>query len=344
MNAGYFTSWVQQQVVDRYGAPRAYSGGLQVKTTLDLPLQRAAEQAVASYLPDAEGPNASIVVIENSTGDVRAMVGGRSYEDEPFNLATEGERQPGSSFKAFDLATALEHGISLESVWPSHVKEFVVHGENGRERFVVHNDEGSYSGSNTLLGATAASDNSIYAEVGLKVGTRNIARTAHRMGITTPISTNAAMTIGGLKIGVTPLDMAHAYETIAHGGNRVSGTLAEAGSPVGIEEVTDPHAALPDGSHRDVDQVRLRRVLPQWVAEDETRALEAVVQYGTGTAAQLGGFAAGKTGTTTNYGDAWFVGWNSKYTAAVWVGFPDKLVPMTTEFNGSPVSAEPSRR
>ena len=157
------------------------------------------------------------------------MVGGRNYAESPFNLATEGERQPGSSFKAFDLAAALEDGISPDSVWTSKQKVFIVPTADGKEKFVVHNDEGAYSGSNTLTGATAFSDNSIYAEVGLKVGTHRIARLAHRMGITTPLSTNPAMTIGGLTVGVTPLDMAHAYETIAHGGQRVSGTLGEAG-------------------------------------------------------------------------------------------------------------------
>src|SRR2546429_1216318 len=212
VQAGYFTSWVQQQVIERYGAPRAFSGGLRVTTTLDLDMQRAAEQAINNYLADPSGPGASLVAIENSTGEVRAMVGGRSYAASPFNLATSGERQPGSSFKAFDLAAALEDGISPESTWASKQKLFIVPSPRGPEKFVVHNDEGAYTGSNTLIGATAYSDNSIYAEVGLHVGTHRIARLAHEMGITTPLSTNPAMTIGGLTVGVTPLDMGHAYE------------------------------------------------------------------------------------------------------------------------------------
>jgi penicillin-binding protein 1A len=337
VDAGYFTSWVQQQVIERYGATRAFDGGLRIKTTLDLDLQRAAETAVNGYLPGPEGPTAALVAIENSTGQVRAMVGGRDYAQTPFNLATEGERQPGSSFKAFDLAAALEDGISPDSVWSSRVKEFVVPGPHGKERFVVHNDEGSYQGATSLTAATAYSDNSVYAEVGIKVGTRRIARLAHRMGITTPISTNPAMTIGGLAVGVTPLDMAHAYETIAHDGLRVSGSLAPALAPVGIQEVDAGAHALPDGHHRDVNQVKVKRVLPGGVSQTETSMLETVLQYGTARAAAIGTFAAGKTGTTSNYGDAWFVGWDSKYTVAVWVGYPDKLVPMTTDFNGQPV-------
>jgi penicillin-binding protein 1A len=337
VDAGYFTSWVQQQIIERYGAPRAFDGGLKIKTTLDLGLQRAGEQAISGYLANPTGPTASLVAIENSTGEVRAMVGGRSYDASPFNLATQGERQPGSSFKAFDLAAALEAGISPGSVWSSKQKEFIVSGPNGKERFVVHNDEGAYSGSNTLTGATAFSDNSIYAEVGLKVGTSKIALLAHKMGISTPLSTNAAMTIGGLTVGVTPLDMAHAYETIAHGGRRVSGSMAQSGDPVGIQEVESPGRPLPDGSRIDRNRVQTKPVLPVSVAQTETSMLESVLQYGTGRAAALGQFAAGKTGTTSNYGDAWFVGWDSKYTVAVWVGYPDKLIPMTTDFNGQPV-------
>ncbi len=335
VDTGYFDSWVGQQVIERYGAGRAFDGGLQVRTTLDLDLQHAAEQAIDGYLPGPEGPSAALVAIENSTGKVRAMVGGRDYDESPFNLATDGERQPGSSFKAFDLAGALEDGISPDSVWASKEKTFKV--PDSSELFVVHNDENAYTGENTLTGATAYSDNSIYAEVGLHVGTHRIAALAHRMGITTPISTNPAMTIGGLKVGVTPLDMAHAYETIAHGGERVSGTLGEVEAPVGIEDVAGGGRTLFDGRHREVDRTILHRVLPPWVASTETEVLETVLEYGTGRAAALGRFAAGKTGTTSNYGDAWFVGWDSRFTVAVWVGFPNSLVPMTTDFDGGPV-------
>ena len=147
------------------------------------------------------------------------------------------------------------------------------------------------------------------------------------MGITTPLSTNPAMTIGGLTVGVTPLDMAHAYETIAHGGRRVSGTLAEDDAPVAIQEVDAGSHTLPDGAHHDVNHVRTTAVLPPEVAATETTMLETVLQYGTAKAAALGEFAAGKTGTTSNYGDAWFVGWNHKYTVAVWVGYPEQAGP-----------------
>src|SRR5207249_2654931 len=124
-------------------------------------------------------------------------------------------------------------------------------------------------------------DNSIYAEVGLKVGTHRIARLAHQMGITTPLSTNPAMTIGGLTVGVTPLDMAHAYETIARGGRRVSGTLSEDFGPVAIQEVDDGEHLLPDGAHRDINRVVTKPVLRPATAATETSILETVLQYGT---------------------------------------------------------------
>ena len=158
------------------------------------------------------------------------------------------------------------------------------------------------------------------------------------MGITTPLSTNPAMTIGGLTVGVTPIDMAHAYETLAHGGERVTGSMAAGRRTRRASRKSTPAAhTLPSGAHQEVNRVHVKRVLPASIAQTETSMLETVIQYGTGKAAALGQFAAGKTGTTSNYGDAWFVGWDSKYTVAVWVGYPNKLIPMEHDFNGGPV-------
>ena len=158
------------------------------------------------------------------------------------------------------------------------------------------------------------------------------------MGITTPLSTNPAMTIGGLTVGVTPLDMAHAYETIAHGGERVSGSMAaRRRSPSASRKSTPAAHTLPDGAPPRRQPRRDRAAsCRRAVAADRDPMLETVLQYGTGKAAAIGQFAAGKTGTTSNYGDAWFVGWDSKYTVAVWVGYPDKLVPMTDRLQRQP--------
>jgi penicillin-binding protein 1A len=196
----------------------------------------------------------------------------------------------------------------------------------------VHNYENHYSGVATLRSATAASDNSVFAELGMKVGTHKIARLAQKMGIQTRVSTNPAMTLGGLKQGLTPLELAYAYSTLANKGVKVSGTLAPDGKgPVAVKSVTG--SGLDDKNEK-----RSKRVFPAGVAETAQELLVGAIQNGTGKQAQIGEFAAGKTGTTENYGDAWFVGFNKELTVAVWVGYPDTLRPMKTEYRGSPVA------
>src|SRR3954470_13162742 len=327
----YFTTWVRGQVVDRFGPQRAFEGGLRVRTTLDLDFQRAAEKAILNRLPFAGGPTASLVAIDNKTGEVRAMVGGRDYNAQAFNLATQGQRQPGSAFKPFVLAQALKEGISPGSVWPSHKRVFDVPGST--EKFVVNNYEGSYTGSSSLATALVRSDNSVFAAVGIKAGTAKIARLAERMGIRTPVSHNYAISLGGLRQGVTPLDMAHAYETLARGGRVVTGSLgAPDHGPVGIREVDT-------GSKHIKNDLRTYRALPQAVANETASLMTGVVTGGTGKRAAVPGeVIAGKTGTTENYGDAWFVGFSERYTVAVWVGYPNKLKPMKTEYHGQPVA------
>ncbi|MEA2253995.1 MAG: penicillin-binding protein [Solirubrobacteraceae bacterium] len=333
--APYFTTWVRQQLVDRFGARRAFEGGLTVKTTLDLQLQQAAENAVNTYFSNPDGPSAALVAIDNDSGQVRAMVGGRDYAQRPFNLATQGQRQPGSSMKPFILAAALRQGMSPGSLWPSRKRVFTVPGTRGREKFVVNNFESKYAGTQTLAGGLTYSDNAVYSAVGIQVGTKRIARLARRMGIRTPVSSNYAMTLGGLKHGVSPLDMAHAYETFIEHGRRISGTLGSTNDgPVGIDEVNGPN-----GTRLAKNKPVTTRVLPASIADQVVGIMGTVVTQGTARRAALadGQFAAGKTGTTENDGDAWFVGFTQRMTVAVWVGYPDKLKPMLTEFAGQPV-------
>jgi len=168
--APFFTSWVKSYMLAKYSPQRVFNGGLRIKSTLDLPMQQAAEQAVNSHLSGA-GPGAALVAIQNNTGEVKAMVGNGpsdNYSVRPFSVAVNGRRQPGSSFKAFVLATALEHGVSLDSQWASRKKTFVVPNSRGQEHFVVNNFNHSYLGSASLLDATTYSDNSVFAEVGIK--------------------------------------------------------------------------------------------------------------------------------------------------------------------------------
>jgi penicillin-binding protein 1A len=347
--APYFTSWVTPQILKAVGPFRAYYGGLKIRTTIDLKMQQAAEQAVAENLPTgANEPTASLVSIDNATGQVRAMVGGplvdghQDYERYPFNLATQAERQPGSSFKPFTLAVALQHGYSPESVFDSKPLNLVVPNSGGKEIYHVRNDDNEYRGPTTVATATAESDNSVFTQLGLSkgVGTKRIRRMAKRMGIQTPVSTNPAMIIGGLKVGVSPLEMTHAYETLAEGGNRVYDPVLGSPhkGPVGIAKIYCPHAKC-HGKRALVAKPHLKREIPATTAATIHELLRGVVTGGTGQSASISGVdVVGKTGTTTDEGDAWFVGWTPQFTTAVWVGFPNKLVPMLTQFNGGPVT------
>ena len=355
--APYFTSWLQPQVIsamERGGVPakvaeyRAYYGGLKIRTTIDLRMQQAAQEAITQDLPQGPGlPAASLVAIDNKTGQVRAMVGGpltdgqENFQKYPFNLATEGFRQPGSAFKPFTLAVALEHGYGPSSVFDSKPLDLIVPNSGGKEHYMVKNFGNEYSGPISLATATDVSDNSVFTQLGLSpgVGTKNISKMANRMGIRSPVSTNYAMIIGGLRQGVTTLDMAHAYETIATGGLRVysPGLGAPNEGPVGVAQIQC--LDIKCRGKRDLYATpHYSRVLPASVAAAIHELLQGVVAHGTGTAAAISGVdVAGKTGTTSNYGDAWFVGWTPQMTTAVWVGYPNKLVPMTTLYNGQPV-------
>jgi penicillin-binding protein 1A len=264
--------------------------------------------------------------------------GEEDYNQYPFNLATEARRQPGSSFKPFTLAMALKSGeYGPDSIVDSAPQDFVVPNSSGKEHFIVHNFGNTYSGPITLQAATDISDNTVFSQVGIHVGTNKIANFARRAGIRTPVSHNYAMILGGLKIGVSPLDMAHAYETFAEGGRRVYDKSLGAPNkgPTGIAQIYCPSVCPVKNQ---VDQPDYERVLPAPVAQEVHDMLTGVVQHGTGTSAEISGVdVAGKTGTTTNYADAWFVGWTPEITTAVWVGFPNKLVPMTSDYNGQPV-------
>ena len=330
----YFTTWMTEHLLDHYRPGRVFAGGLKVRTTIDPELQDAAERAIVGRLAGV-GPDAALVAIKNGTGEVRAMVGGSDFNARPFNLATNGHRQPGSAIKPFILARALDDGIDPNSVWASQPVSFsFVNGHGQKGRFGVSNYEDAYYGSSSLWSATTHSDNSIFAQLGMKVGRRRVAALAQRMGIRTKLSTNPAMLLGGLKEGVTPLEMAYAYSTIANEGQRISGSMAPNGrGPVAIQSVEDG-----DGNVTE-NQKNEEQVLPPKVAELEKEMLRLVVSSGTGKAAQVGDEDIwGKTGTTENYGDAWFVGGNDDMTVAIWVGYADKLQPMEYEHGGSPVA------
>jgi penicillin-binding protein 1A len=368
--APYFTSWLRQQLVDRYGAGEAFGGGLQVRSSLDLELQNRV-QAITQNTLAGIPPTASAVVLDNETGGVLAMVGGSDYQNSPFNLATNGHRQPGSAFKPFTLITALSQGRSTGEVFTSAPQEIPfkvkVPKKNGNgtkvlnDVFRVNNYNDSYLGSASIATGTTYSDNSVYSQLGTQVGVENVAATAHALGIETDLASdfdysiagsefhpyNPAIILGGLQTGVTPLEMAHAYNTIAADGRRLSGTMAaSSGGPVGILKVTDGGEAgdptdgdlVPDqtgasGENELVD----KQVIEPTVAQTAKDILSTVVTSGTGKRAQNGEPTWGKTGTTDDNGDAWFCGATPDFTACIWVGYRDTVTPMETEFAGAPV-------
>jgi len=353
--APYFTDWLRQQVVDKYGAGRAFGGGLKITSTLDLDLQEAAEQAADNHLAGV-GPTAAIVAIDNGSGEVLAMVGGQDFKTAPFNLATNGQRQPGSSFKPFTLITALKEGRSPDEVFPSQPVAIpftaTIKGKNGKvkkipDKFRVSNYDDNYLGSASIATATTYSDNSVYAQLGMQVGINDIVDTAHSMGITTKLDDNPALILGGLEHGVTPLEMAYAYNTLANDGTRISGTEASRGNgkgPVAIKSVTakddnGDEEPVPDSEGASGENEKTEeQVIDPTVATTARDILRTVVTSGTGKRAQVGDdYIWGKTGTTDNNADAWFVGANEDITVAVWVGYPDGATPMETEFAGLPV-------
>jgi penicillin-binding protein 1A len=342
--APYFTAYVRQQLLERYGPSKAFFGGLRVKSTLDLKLQGAAEEAVNSYLGYTPA-TASVVVIDNHNAGIKAMVGGPDFAEKPFNLATQGHRQPGSSIKPFILLTALEQGISPTTTYESAPQSFHF-GKKGKEVFEVTNDEDLYAGVSSIESATTNSDNSVYAQIALESlkgktihdRTASIAATAHKMGYSDKLSTNPAMVLGGLDPGVTPLGWTYAFSTLGNNGDRVSGTLAPrpGDSPVSYTEVTDEDGNVIKGGDNDSTH---DQVLDENVALEAKRILETVVSSGTGTNADTGAEGEwGKTGTTENNGDAWFCGGvQDQVTACVWVGYADSVTPMETLYQGGPV-------
>ena len=324
--APYFGEYVKQQLIRKLGAKRVFGSGFRVYTTIDLGLQKLANDAIQKWLPSPDGPQAALVTINPSTGAVLAMVGGSNFHQSQFNLAVQGERQPGSSFKPFVLATALKQGISPLTTFTSKPVSIFL----GNKYWNVHNFEGEYLGPIDLTKAISASDNSVFAQLTRVVGPAGVARTAKQLGITSPLRSYFAIGLGAE--AVNPLEMARAYGSFANGGYRIDGS-AFGNEPRAVTRIDDVTGA-PVYDNAPVK----RQVLTP--AEDElmTQLLQGVITSGTGTAAALPDRpVAGKTGTTENYGDAWFVGYTPQLVTAVWVGYPNGLRPMLTEYHGRAV-------
>ena len=319
----YFVEAVRQELLadPRLGGSRderarvIYEGGLVVRTTLDPELQAAAERAVADVLDQPGDPSAALVAIRPSTGKVVAMVGGRDWSESQVNLALGragggSGRQPGSAFKPIAAAAALEAGIPFDSLYESSAASFTF--EDG-STWNPTNSEGGGSGLMPLREALVHSVNGVYARLAMQLGPAAIVSQAKRMGVRSELPVYPSVVLGTAQVSV--LDMATAYATLANGGSMIEPTT------VAEVETAGGEVFRPD------QEVDLGALSPG-TAYLVTKALEDVIDRGTGRAADIGRPAAGKTGTTNDYVDAWFAGYTPDLVAAVWVGYPEGAVPM----------------
>lgn len=314
--APYFVEHVKKLLIKEYGVEKVFKGGLRVHTTLNLRAQRIAEGAIARKLYLKKDPQAALVSIDPKTGHIIAMVGGRDFNNVKYNLATQGKRQPGSSFKIFVLVTALKQGISPDDTFNSSSPQALRISSSGLvPPWIVHNCEGHGYGMMPLREATVKSVNAVYANLTMRVGPKEVAKTAKMMGIRTPIRPFPAIGIGGLTIGVSPIEMASAFGTLANGGVHVE--------PTPIVKIVEPSGKI-------IMQTRPRTTVAmnKEIAYQAVDIMKGVILRGTATRANIGRPAAGKTGTNGQYRDAWFVGFTPNLATSVWMGYPEAQISM----------------
>jgi penicillin-binding protein 1A len=311
----YVVAYVRKQLIDMFGEDRVFKGGLRVQTTINPAYQKAAMEAIKSTLNEKGDPSAALVSIETRTGYIRAMVGGSDYDSSKFNLAAQGRRQPGSAFKTFCLTAALEAGIDpWNTYYESQPLSLMYPGAT--KPWNVKTYSGAAYGNSSVVQATLRSDNTVYAQMALDVGADHIVDVAHRMGITSYLNSDPAIALGGLTYGVSPLEMASAYATLGNGGKHIEPTI--------ITKVTDSRGNVVWEA-----QPKVTQAISAGIAYDVTRILEQNILHGTGTKAQIGRPAAGKTGTAQEYYDAWFCGYTPNLSTAVWMGHPEAQIAMT---------------
>jgi penicillin-binding protein 1A len=301
-NARYFADWVIEEVYQLVGRDHQ---DLTVWTTLDSRLQGGAERAVGTLM-DREGEKQDVdqaaLVALAPDGAVRAMIGGRDYLDSAFNRATQARRQPGSAFKPIVFLTALEQGIRPDD-------EFV-DGPIEVSGWKPRNYDGQYHGTMTLREAVARSINTVAVQVDEKVGRDKVIETARRLGITSDLKPHPSLALGAFEVGV--LELTAAYAAFVNGGYAVQ--------PYGVIEIRDSQNTV---LFRRETGGAYAHMIGGEALGDLNELLRGVVERGTGRAAQIGRPVAGKTGTTSDYRDAWFIGYTPDLVSAVWVGNDD---------------------
>ncbi len=321
----YFFGYVRDQLIRKYGAETVRSGGLSVYTTIVPRWQKAAQEAIRNTLTEPDDPASAVISIDPSNGAIRAMaavIPGRSNNQ--FNLLSQARRQPGSTFKTFVLATAIEQGIDPDTSYYVSAPFTYKPVDNGNcedgSWWCVRTYDSSYNGWTSISRATLRSDNTVYAQLTLDVGADKVGEMARKLGVRSPLKVGGryvpAMGLGS--IAVSPLDMASAYATLAAGG-----IYSE---PTAIRKVVLPNGK--EDTKAGWGSPKRTRVIPDGVAWKVTQILEDNVSYGTGVRASFGRPAAGKTGTTDKHADAWFVGYTPDLATAVWMGYQAGEIPM----------------
>jgi penicillin-binding protein 1A len=312
----YFFSYVRDQLIAEYGVQTVQSGGLRVYTTIDPAFQRAAREAIKETLYLKDDPAAAVVSINPANGAIRAMTAvypGRKRNQ--FNLVAQARRQSGSTFKTFVLTEAVSEGMNPASA-SYYSAPFHYQPDPAIPAWNVSTYSHTYSGLISVQQATLQSDNTVYAQLTLDVGPAKVAAMAHRLGVQSPLQPVPSIGLGSN--AVSPLDMASAYATLAAGGIY--------SRPMAIRKVILANGKEDD--HAGWGKPVRKRVIADWVASTVTDVLQQNIQYGTGTRANFGRPAAGKTGTTENHADAWFCGYLPNLEATVWVGYPQAEIPM----------------
>jgi penicillin-binding protein 1A len=316
----FFFDYVEHELIEHYGAELVRDGGLEIHTTVEPRLQEVGLEAMRSVLPYSTDPSSALVSIDPSNGEIESMVSSSGYDSSQFNLAAQGHRQPGSTFKTFVLTTAIKQGIDPYNTFYTSKPLDLDLPKWGH--WEVHTADEGYLGTVNLQQATVASDNTVFAQLDLDVGPRQVAETAHSLGVTSPLDGIPAEGIGGLRVGVSPLEMADAYATLAADGIRHD--------PVAVKRVV-----FPGGKVERPEREPPRRVVSEAVAYEVTRLLHDNITEGTGTAAYTGcPGQAGKTGTTDRTTDAWFAGYQPNLATVVWVGYPESNAIEMTSVHG----------
>ncbi|HEY1687332.1 MAG TPA: transglycosylase domain-containing protein [Solirubrobacteraceae bacterium] len=312
----FFFEYVRQLLVKKYGQKTVDRGGLKVYTTLNLHMQELAHNAISEVLDDPGDPASAIVTMNPHNGYIEAMAQSQSYSKLQYNLAVEGHRQAGSTFKAIDLADALSRGVDPNSTY--YISHTLEPGWlEGYPTYEVKTfEDTSLDKPINLVEATLSSDNTVYAQLAADLGEETISEMAHKMGVHAKLYNYPSEALGGLRIGVSPLEMADVYSTLADGGYR--------NKPIAITKVEFPN------KHVDTSWGKPHRVkvLSDGVTSEEEKILEENVEAGTATRSKISCPTAAKTGTTSEFVDAWLDGYTPEFATVVWMGYPSGAVPM----------------